>query len=40
MTVQRPWENPEIPQAPKNNFNEAEVKKANVFYCPGGFDYD
>ena len=35
-----PIENPEIDEALKKNFTDAEWKKVNVFYCPGGFNYD
>lgn len=31
---------PDIEPALKKNFNEDEIKKVNVFYCPGGFDYE
>lgn len=34
-----PVENPEIEPLLKNNFTEAELKKVNIFYCPGGFNY-
>ncbi len=35
-----PLENPEIEPALKKNFSEDELKKVNIFYCPGGFNYD
>ena len=35
-----PIENPEIDEALKKNFTDAEWEKVNVFYCPGGFNYD
>lgn len=35
-----PIENPEIESALRQNFNEAEWEKVNVFYCPGGFNYE
>lgn len=35
-----PIDNPEIEQALKQNFKESELKKVNLFYCPGGFDYE
>lgn len=35
-----PLENPEIEPAIMKNFNEEERKKVNVFYCPGGFNYE
>ncbi len=35
-----PIENPEIELAMKNWFTEEEHKQVQVFYCPGGFDYD
>ena len=35
-----PIENPEIETALKQIFNESERKKVEVFYCPGGFDYE
>lgn len=34
-----PIDNPEIEKALKQNFNESELKKVSVFYCPGGFNY-
>lgn len=34
-----PIDNPEIEQALKQNFNESELKRISVFYCPGGFNY-
>ena len=35
-----PIENPEIEPALTKNFNESELQKVNVFYCPGGFNYE
>lgn len=35
-----PIDNPEIEPALKQNFKESEFKKVNVFYCPGGFNYE
>ncbi len=35
-----PIENPEIEVALNRIFNESEKKKAKIFYCPGGFNYD
>lgn len=35
-----PIDSPEIDSALKQNFKESELKRVNVFYCPGGFDYD
>ena len=35
-----PIENPEIELALKQNFNDLERKRVNVFYCPGGFHYE
>lgn len=35
-----PIDNPEIEQALKQNFNESQWKKVEVFYCPGGFCYE
>lgn len=35
-----PIESPEIEPALKQNFNESELKKVSVFYCPGGFNYE
>lgn len=35
-----PIENPEIEQALRQNFSEEEWEKINVFYCPGGFNYE
>lgn len=35
-----PIENPEIETALKQIFNESEQKKVNIFYCPGGFNYE
>lgn len=35
-----PIDNPEIEQALKQNFKESESKKVNLFYCPGGFNYE
>lgn len=35
-----PINSPEIEPALKQNFNESELKKVNIFYCPGGFNYE
>lgn len=35
-----PLENPEIETALRKNFNEEEWERINVFYCPGGFNYE
>ena len=35
-----PIENPEIIPTLNRNFNETELKKVSVFYCPGGFNYE
>lgn len=35
-----PINSPFVKPALKNNFSEAEFKKVNVFYCPGGFCYE
>ncbi len=35
-----PIDNPEIEQALKQNFQESDLKKVSVFYCPGGFNYE
>ena len=35
-----PIENPELEAAMKNWLSEEEHKKAKVFYCPGGFNYE
>lgn len=35
-----PTENPEIETALRQNFNAEEWEKVNVFYCPGGFNYE
>lgn len=35
-----PIDSPEIELALKQNFTEMELKKVNVFYCPGGLDYE
>lgn len=35
-----PINSPSVESALKNNFSEAEFKKVNVFYCPGGFCYE
>lgn len=35
-----PINNPEIEQALKQNFTETEFEKVNVFYCPGGLNYE
>lgn len=31
---------PDIETAVKKNFTEAELKRVDVFYCPGGFNYE
>ena len=33
-----PIDYPEIESALKQNFNESELEKVNIFYCPGGFE--
>lgn len=35
-----PLESPDVEPALNRNFNEAELKKINVFYCPGGLNYE
>lgn len=35
-----PMDSPEVGQAMKQNFKEPEFKKVNVFYCPGGLNYE
>lgn len=35
-----PADSPEIGPALKQNFKEQELKKVDVFYCPGGFNYE
>lgn len=35
-----PIDSPEIEPALNRNFTEAERKKVDVFYCPGGFNYE
>lgn len=35
-----PLENPEIETTLRKNFNDEEWEKVNVFYCPGGFNYE
>lgn len=35
-----PIESPEIEPALRKNFNKDEMEKVNVFYCPGGFNYE
>ena len=35
-----PLENPEIGPALRQNFTEEQFKKVNVFYCPGGLNYE
>lgn len=35
-----PLENPDIESALRQNFNAEEWEKINVFYCPGGFNYE
>lgn len=35
-----PADTPDIEAAVKKNFTEAELKRVDVFYCPGGFNYE
>ena len=35
-----PADSPEVGPALKQNFKEPEFKNVNVFYCPGGFNYE
>ena len=35
-----PIESPDIEPALRKNFSEAEYEKVNVFYCPGGLNYE
>lgn len=35
-----PVDSPDIEPALKQNFNESELRKINIFYCPGGFNYE
>lgn len=35
-----PIDNPKIEPALNQIFNESERKKVNIFYCPGGFNYE
>ena len=35
-----PIESPEIEAALRQNFKEPKYKNVNVFYCPGGFNYE
>lgn len=35
-----PADTPDIETAVKKNFTEAELKRVDVFYCPGGFNYE
>ncbi|MBO5284018.1 MAG: flavodoxin [Lachnospiraceae bacterium] len=35
-----PLDSPDIESALRQNFNESELQKVNVFYCPGGFNYE
>lgn len=35
-----PIDSPEIEPALKQNFNESQLKKVNIFYCPGGLNYE
>ena len=35
-----PIDNPEIQPSLERIFSESELKKVNVFYCPGGFNYE
>ena len=38
--IASPLDNLEIEPALKKNFSEAELNRVNVFYCPGGFNYE
>lgn len=35
-----PTDSPEIEPALHRNFSESELKQVDVFYCPGGFNYE
>jgi len=35
-----PIDSPEIEPALKQNFKESQLKKVNIFYCPGGLNYE
>lgn len=35
-----PLESPDVESALNRNFNESELKKVSVFYCPGGLNYE
>lgn len=35
-----PMDNPEVVTALRQNFSEAQQKRVEVFYCPGGFNYE
>lgn len=35
-----PADSPEVGPALKQNFKEPKFKNVNVFYCPGGFNYE
>lgn len=35
-----PADTPDIETAVKKNFTESELKRVDVFYCPGGFNYE
>lgn len=35
-----PIDNPEIEPALKQNFSDTELEKVNLFYCPGGINYE
>ena len=35
-----PIDNPEVEQSLKQKFKEPELKKVNIFYCPGGLNYE
>lgn len=35
-----PIENPEIEPILKRNFSDSELEQVNLFYCPGGFNYE
>lgn len=35
-----PIDNPEVDTALRQNFDRTQWEKVNVFYCPGGFNYE
>lgn len=35
-----PIESPDVALSLKQNFQESELEKVNVFYCPGGLNYE